>query len=197
MKSAVKNWLPLAILVTGVCALVYGTLQQSFRQSLNDPQIQMAEDAAFALEKGALAADVIPRGASIDIAGSLAPWIALYDEEKVPLESTGVLNNAPPKPPMGVFNAAKANESGYYSMRGYHVTGENRVSWQPERNVRAAIVVVHVNGGSGGYVVAGRNMRETEMRIIDLAHQILIAWIVLLLATFAAQWLFIRPSRHA
>ena len=40
------SWLPLAVASTGMCLLVYATVQQNYRQSLNDPQIQMAEDAA-------------------------------------------------------------------------------------------------------------------------------------------------------
>ena len=41
------KWLPLGVAVTLVCALIYATVQQNYRQSANDPQIQMAEDAAL------------------------------------------------------------------------------------------------------------------------------------------------------
>ena len=32
-----------------ICTLIYGTVQQNYRESLNDPQIQMAEDKAYDL----------------------------------------------------------------------------------------------------------------------------------------------------
>ncbi len=198
MWTIFRNWFPLAIAITGFCFLVYGTVQQDFRQSLNDPQIQMAEDAARALENGVVPAGIVPHGSpTIDIAQSLTPWIAVYDEAKTPLESTGVLDGAPPKPPSGVFDAAKDGKGKDVRLSGYNVKGENRVSWQPRPDVRSAIVVVHVNGGKGGYVVAGRNMREIEAREADLGHQVLIAWIVLLAATLGAglflRWALPRP----
>ena len=39
---AILYWIPLALVVTVVVGLVYVTVQQNFRQTANDPQIQMA-----------------------------------------------------------------------------------------------------------------------------------------------------------
>ncbi|OGG60394.1 hypothetical protein A2765_03015 [Candidatus Kaiserbacteria bacterium RIFCSPHIGHO2_01_FULL_56_24] len=103
MKLGLKNRLPLAIAITGICTLVYGTVQQNFWESLNDPRIQMAEDAAGALQGGVSPADVVVHVTPINIGISLAPRIVVYDEAKTPLESTGELNGAPHKPPTGVF----------------------------------------------------------------------------------------------
>ena len=52
-KQVLKTWLPLAATVTLVCFIVYGTVQQTYRSNANDPQVQMAEDAVSALERGA------------------------------------------------------------------------------------------------------------------------------------------------
>jgi hypothetical protein len=46
MKTILKYWLLIVIIVTGICGLIYGVVQQDIRQGANDPQIQMAEDAA-------------------------------------------------------------------------------------------------------------------------------------------------------
>ena len=40
------KWLPMALVVTALCGVVYAAVFRNIRQSANDPQIQMAEDAA-------------------------------------------------------------------------------------------------------------------------------------------------------
>lgn len=176
-----KSWLPLAVAVTGLCGLVYATVQQNYRQSLNDPQIQMAEDAEILLAHGAVPASVIPSGEKIDIAKSLAPFIAVYDKSGNVLESSGILAGAPPNPPRGVFEAARAN-NGKDALQAY----ENRVTWEPYPYVRQAIVVVAVPQ-TGQFVVAGRNMREVEERESRLSLMIALGWAVLIAATFVAK----------
>ena len=78
-RAIFLSWLPLAVAVTGLSLLVHVAVQQNYRQSLNDPQIQMAEDGAAKLGDGGVPADIVVRGGMIDIAQSLAPWIAVYD----------------------------------------------------------------------------------------------------------------------
>ena len=90
MKGITRSfiaWIPAAgIAIVGLCGLVYVAVQQDYRQSLNDPQIQMAEDAAAPLNAGAAPASLVTRGTTpINIAASLAPWIAVYDESGTPL----------------------------------------------------------------------------------------------------------------
>ncbi len=178
-------WLPLAVAITGICLLVYGAVQQNYRQSLNDPQIQMAEDAAYALHQGEVPAGVVPRNVPlIDMRQSLAPWIAVYDNAGKPLEASAFLDGAPPQPPLGVLEAASQG-------KGIGPNpDENRVSWQAKGDVRQAIVVVSVPGANANatrYVVAGRNMREVENREGDLTTFVGLAWLVLLVATFATK----------
>ena len=180
LLGAFRSWLPLAITITGLCGLVSVTVQQNYRQSLNDPQIQMAEDASVALAHGATPAAVVPRGEKIDIAKSLAPFIAVYDKSGTALESSGILAGAPPTPPIGVFEAARASEGKDTSQ-----AGENRVTWEPFYGVRQAIVVVAVPQ-TGQFVVAGRNMREVEEREGRLTTMVALAWIATLAASFLA-----------
>src|SRR6185295_4920318 len=66
-------WVPFAGVITILCGMVYLTVQQSLRQSANDPQIQMAEDAAGALARGAAEETVLP-ATQVDIATSLSPF---------------------------------------------------------------------------------------------------------------------------
>jgi hypothetical protein len=142
-----KKWLPLAITTAGLCALVYLTVQQSLRMGANDPQIQLAEDAASNLNAGAGMDSVVP-SAKVEIANSLAPFLVVFDDSGKVLASSATLHGALPAFPVGVLYYARQN-------------GQNRVTWQPEVGVRMATVVVPYNSG---FVMAGRSLLEIEKR---------------------------------
>ena len=181
LKRSLLNWLPIAVAVTGISFVIYATVQQGYRSSLNDPQIQLAQDGAEALKNGALPAEIVPRQALVDAGISLAPFVVVYDEKGLPLESTAFINGYPPKPPAGVFEY----------VRNY---GEDRVTWQPDSNTRIAIVMRHIDREKGGFVLAGRNMREVEARIRSLEMMTCIGWLGVLFATLLTQ-LFIEYLR--
>jgi len=166
MNSYLRSWLALAFVSTVLCALVHVAVQQNYRMNLNDPQIQMAEDAATSLGSGATVKTVVP-ATTIDISKSLAPWIAVYDDTGKVLASSARLNGVMPAVPAGVFDSVRQN-------------GEDRVSWESASGVRNAIVVTLFSGKASGFVVAGRNMREVESREDQLMHMVVGAWIVLL-----------------
>ena len=147
IKNIFRVWLPIAVMVAAFSSLAYITVQQSQRQAANDPQIQMAEDTAAALQKGTSISSVIPKE-TVDIASSLAPFIVVYDNDGKPVASSGLLDGQMPDYPNGALVSARGSE-------------ENRVTWQPSARVRIASVVVPYNNG---FVVAGRNMREVEKR---------------------------------
>ena len=91
----IKKWLPLAIATAGLCVLVYLTVQQSLRMGANDPQIQMAEDAASQLNAGASVKSVLPP-TKVEIADSLAPFVMVFDESGKVLASSATLHGAVP-----------------------------------------------------------------------------------------------------
>ena len=152
--NAFKSWLPLAATIVFLCGVIEVAVQQNFRMGANDPQIQLAEDTARALQSGQPASELIPAG-KVDIALSLAPYLVVYGPDFQPSAGNGILHDNLPAIPDGVFLSA-AKE------------GRNMVTWQPEPGVRNAVVVVPVNGGKGGYVLAGRSLREVEVREDDL-----------------------------
>ena len=149
-KTILKRWLPIAVALTAACGLVYAAVQQSLRQGANDPQIQLAEDAADALASGAPAASVVPES-GVDIGKSLAPFVMVFDDQGNNLASSGLLHDQIPMLPDGVLDYAKQH-------------GEDRVTWQPESGVRIAAVVVACGGPEPGAVLAGRSLREVEVR---------------------------------
>ncbi len=145
-----RRWLPIAALTTITCMLVYLEVQQSIRSAANDPQIQMAEDAVAALERGDAIEKIVP-AARVEMERSLAPFLIIYDENRKTIAGSGTLRGLSPAPPTGVFEFVKAN-------------GEERVTWQPERGVRIASVVFRTTAKPAAWVLAGRNMREIEKR---------------------------------
>ena len=169
-KNIIRVWLPLAVAITGVCGLVYLVSQQVLRMGANDPQIQLAEDTATAIEAGASPAEMLPVD-KVDIASSLAPFLVIYDDKGLPQASSGLLHGEMPELPAGVFQYVKEK-------------GEDRVTWQPEPGVRIAAVVVSNGGGQPGYVMAGRSLHEVEKRVDQLGMIVVIAWLAILLTSF-------------
>jgi hypothetical protein len=170
------HWLPLSVALVCVAGLVCVTVQQNYRQSLNDPQIQLAEDGAYALSHGAVPADIVPRGTLINADVSLAPFIVVFDDKNMTLESSASIGALPPQPPSGVLEYARQH-------------GENRVTWQPSPQTRIALVVVAVSDASGRLVAAGRNMREVEHRESLLNSHVLLVLVFALITTFIANML--------
>ena len=159
-----KWWVLLSFLVTAMCGLVYLAVQQSLRMGANDPQIQMAEDAAVQFQGGPAPQDVLASG-TVSINSSLSPYLNFYDPSGSPVAGTGLLNGTLPNLPAGVFG---------YALR----TGENRLTWQPQPGIRQAIVIVPViNGTHPGFVMAGRSLHEVEVREGHALEEAAVAWL--------------------
>ena len=158
--NALRVWLPLGAAVTLMAGLIYITAQQQIRLGGNEPQVQMSEDAAAAVASGQAFESLVP-GAKVEISSSLAPYLMVFDASGKLLASSAVLHGAVPAIPAGIFDSVRQN-------------GEDRVTWQPEAGVRQAAVVAPVSGGPGGFVLAGRSMREmealedTQLRLVGL-----------------------------
>jgi hypothetical protein len=177
----VLAWLPIGVAFSVACVLVYATVQQNYRQSLNDPQIQMAEDAAAAISSGAQPDKVVPTTA-VDISTSLSPWLEVYANSGVPLLSSGTLHGELPQVPLAALDAAESDAG-----KDTILPNENRITWQPEAEVRQALVIVHfTSGDTSGFAVAGRNMREVEDRESRLGSMVLLAWALGAIGSFLA-----------
>ncbi len=166
-----KGWLPGAAATTVLCLLVYVTAQQLLRHAGNDPQIQMAEDAADALARGETAAAVLSPG-PVELARSLAPFTMVLDARGSVVATSGLLHGRPPAVPPGVIEFARTHH-------------EHRVTWQPEPGVRLASVVVAFGGNAPGFVVVGRSLRESERRTAQLGTLVLLAWLAALAVSLA------------
>ena len=164
LVRCLRVWLPIAVAVTLLCVLTFTLVQQDLRQTANDPQIQMAEDTAAALAAGTPVASLVA-SARVDIAASLNTFLIVYDNRGHVTASSATLDGKTPALPEGVLTSARTS-------------GEDTVTWEPRSGVRVAAVVVPVR--TGGSVLAGRSLREIEMRESDLLGSTALAWLFIL-----------------
>lgn len=161
------KWLLVPFLFTLICGLIYVTLQQNYRQTANDPQIQVAEAVASRLSNGDRA---LTRSSTVDIAQSQSLFVVVYDKDGKPVGGTGKLGAGLPTIPHGSLSWADRY-------------GENRITWQPLPMVRDAIVIKpYKNANGSGYVLVGRSLKETEKRIDQLSNFTFWAWVVGMIA---------------
>jgi hypothetical protein len=191
LYRTVIAWIPLGVTIIGLSGLIYVAMQQNYRQSLNDPQIQMAEDSAFKIDNGSATwQTIVPQNSQVSITTSLAPWIAITDAQghalkQMRLGSTGTVDDIVAAAsdavnedfidtfqiPVGVFQYARSH-------------GEDRITWQSDQAGRQAIVVVPLKDGN--YVITGRNMREVEKREAMLEEILGVGMLILLIVSFIA-----------
>lgn len=180
MGFKISHWFSLFIITTAVYLAIYVTVHQSIRLFTNDPQIQISEDIANTLAKGADAQNVLPY--AIDLSQSLTPFVIVYDSEGQVVSSTAVLNGETPKLPQGVLDYAKAH-------------GQNRITWEPQKGVREAIVVTYFEDKNTGYVLVGRSLREAEKRINLVMQLIAAAWAGTAVLSLVTTMLFVNNTR--
>jgi len=168
IKTIFRIWLPFVVVITAFCGLGYASVQQAYRQGANDPQIQMAEDAAAALTDGGSADAIVPAN-QVPVDQSLAPFLIVYDAKGAVLASSAALDGQTPSLPEGVLDSARQ-------------MGEDRITWQPRDGVRIAAVIVPYQGG---FVLAGRSLREVESRVDQLTTFAGLTWLLAVAATLA------------
>jgi len=166
LKSILKSWLPFAVVISAFSMLAYASVQQAYRQGADDPQIQMANDAAEALLNGQNAEAIVPR-VKVSVAKSLAPFYIIYDNNGNEIASSVTLDGKTPELPDGVLDSTRQ-------------LGENRFTWQPAGNVRIAAVIVAYRDG---FILSGRNMREVEEREAQVGLFAGLTWILAMAGT--------------
>ena len=162
-KTSLLDYFFLIAIITIIFGVMYVTVQQSYRSGADDPQIQLARDISSRLIEGESVDKVFTD--SINIAQSLSPFLVLYDANEKPIRSSGYLNGRMPEMPPGVFDVAKINS-------------EHNVTWQPQKGLRLAMVIVKTNSSPVGFVAAGRLLQEVEIRVHNLVTMIVIGWIL-------------------
>ena len=157
-------YLVLTALITVVMILIYAAVQQTYRTGLNDPQIQMATDISLKINQGRSIESYFAEDPT-DITKSLSPFIVFYDAQGRPIRSNAFLDGKMPQVPPGVFETFTNDV-------------EHRISWQPRRGVRMAMVIIKTNASPVQFVAAGRSMIEVEERIHQMSVMVFFAWMI-------------------
>ncbi|MFL5772926.1 MAG: hypothetical protein ACJ75F_07205 [Flavisolibacter sp.] len=151
------------VIITVVMALIYASVQQTYRSNANDPQTQIINDLKNNLHEGKISPEVFSD--SIDLEKSQSVFVESYDEKGIPVKSSGYLHGKFPQLPKGVIEFARRN-------------GEHWVTWQPQRNVRMAMGIAKVNADPVSFIAAGRSLDEVEARESNLVTMVFIAWVI-------------------
>jgi hypothetical protein len=171
--------------VTVMLSVLYVVTQQNYRQTWNDPQTEIAERVVRNLEDGQAFPQALDRPShKIELTtGHHSTWVAQFDADGKVLSSEGLLNGGAISIPEGVFEAAKNNAG-----KDTREVGQSRITWEPLKGVREAIVVQY-SSRVHQFVVAGRSMQELERRIGTMSRIIFITWFcviaLLVMAPFA------------
>lgn len=184
LTETFKHWLPLGITIFLMTGLVYGLTQQNYRMTANDPQIQIAQDVATAINNGSAAPDaIVSPTPTTDIASSLSAFVAIYSATGTPIGSSVSLNGKLPTLPQGIFDNLKTKD-------------QYRFTWQPESNVRIAAVISKYAGPASGYILAGRSIKEIEIREHNALIISGIAGLLMWILSFLTMWWFTKDMPH-
>lgn len=168
-----------AALVTVAAMGFYGTVQQTLRRATNEPQASMANDVASSLENGARPQD-LTKG-QVNMANNMAPFIIIYDKDGKVVSGNGYLDGQVPQVPIGVLRASTREKS-------------NRITWQPEDNVRVASVTYATRDY---YVLGGRSTKVSEDEIIKVARWTGLVWLVAVALLAGAYTVTVRKEKRS
>lgn len=150
------------LLATIMIVFVYAIAQNILRAGANDPQVQMAENAAFLLDHNAPMGPIVPE-LGVELSRNSEPFIQIYDKKGSVVDGNATLHGKIPHIPKGALDNTKE-------------ISENRITWQPERGVRIATVIRRNGGQTPGFVITGRLLNETENRIGSIGKLCLLVW---------------------
>lgn len=175
----VRVFIVLGIVITLLSGIIFVTTYQIYRSYANDPQVQLSQDMANYLSSGKPVMEVMPKS-EVDIAKNSVWFLSIYNDKGEVIASNAKLDGQTPVLPNGVLEHAKQG-------------GQNRVTWEPVPGVRIASVITSYNGG---YVLAGRSLKETEMRILTIGKMIGLGWVLSMGAAFAGCWFLLPKKLH-
>jgi hypothetical protein len=153
LLPAVAGWVPLAVAQMVLALIVYSVVQQDIRQSANEPQIELAESAASRLSSDEPVQTVLP-ARSVDLSGSLAPFVIVYDGAGTVLASSASLQGQTPRLPSGTLGSVTRGLESGSRAPGVRLNGAGR---------RGA---VHLGAGTGRSNRHGaRPLRGRKLRL--------------------------------
>ena len=152
------------LLVSGILLTVYVAVQQCYRRSANDPQTEIAGHILAKINDNSVIQKYLPRD-TVEISEDPGVFVELLDSNRRPVYSTGFLYGRYPEIPSGALQYAQK----------FHV---NKITWQPNSQVRIALVIQSTDSPEIGYIISGRSLKTTEIREAALSLLVLVSWIL-------------------
>ena len=177
-----RHWLPLALTATLLSGLVFAATRQAVRMNADTLPAQLADDAAYLLERGTGAASVTGMRA-MELSRTRSPFFIVLNATGAIVAASAQLDGESVTPRPDILFGAQQ-------------TGEHRVTWEPREGLPLAVVIRRFEGEYPGYVVAGQSLLETEKNIRTLGVIVLIGWAATLLLSFLATWLLLPRRRR-
>lgn len=169
----------LAVIITLIYGSIYGSVQQVYRSLANDPQVDVVDQLAGIIKQDIPLEAIIGEADQIEIADSKGLFVMVFDKNKNLVGSSAVLNGKALSLPSGVFDQANQDAG-------------NRFTWEPEKGLRMAVVLKQID--DKGYALAGRSLKETELRTNQITTMLIVAWTLSLLVTLVLS-LVLKPRR--
>lgn len=170
MLLSLRAWLPLAVIITAVFLGIYFSSQYIVRSLAVEEQVKISADVMRYLNEGGNPM-ALNANAPVDIEKTLSPYIVFYTLDILPMTSSVTLDGERPILPFGVYAQVKER-------------GEHRLTWQPKRGLRQAIVLNHLEGPTPGYLLVGKSLKESERTICGLWYILSVMWAITMLGSF-------------
>jgi len=179
IRTAFVKAFPLALVATLVLGISYVNEQQTIRLLAYEPQEYVVADAALRVSaSGALPASGF--STAVPIEEDPAAYLVFFDATGTPLAGTGVLGGQPPRLPDGVLATAAKQ-------------GVDRLTWEPTKGVRQAIVV---RPAGPGFVMSGRSLAYAESLEQKLLARTALGWLGTMLAILLVSFFLAHRARR-
>jgi hypothetical protein len=172
-KKRVVVHLVFGAFVTVISLFVYLGIFQVYRNNANDPQLEISLDASKEIPKliaQGVSVESIIQGRTLEISESVSMFFVVFDKEGKTLASSGKLKGNLPVARKSILEASKK-------------TGQNILTWEPQKDLRFAAVIRPFENDSG-YILVARSLKNIENSIKDLMKISFVAWLVLLILSY-------------
>ncbi len=183
IKLALNQFLPAAVVITLLSGFFFLGLNQNYRSSANDPQIQYIQGIVDYLTGAEAKPEDVTGTQKISVENSLDPFIIIFDTERKSVAANAQLKDGTPIPPEKRFEIKK-DQNKFFSY--FSNNGQKRFTWVPQKGVKIAAVLdsYEKDGKLAGYVLVGRNLKEIEKRTVNLGLLVTFGWLITMVSTF-------------
>jgi hypothetical protein len=166
MKSILRIWIPVTLILTAVFGTIYIVSQQLNRQSFNMSPIDAVNEASYTLDRNLPLDDFLQIYTfNTPVDKTSRTFIIIYDDKGKPLQSTAKLDDNTPNIPLEVLEGTPMAPS-------YKI-----ITWMPRSGLRIAVAIQQVHQGNNlRYVLAGRNLKQSEQLNEYVLFLVAAAW---------------------